>query len=384
MDDLSAYKVLIVDDDQAILSSFERVFHRLFKIRTCADPISAIHHFRAEGPFATVISDMHMPGLDGIAFFSRIREIDPDPVRIMLTGDSDVNIAINAVNEGQIFRFLTKPCETKLMGDAIAAAIHQYRLITAEHELLEKTLKGSIQTLTEVLSMTNPVAFNKAKRISQYAVQIARLMKLRNLWQYEIAALLSQIGCITIPLETVEKYFSGLELTEEENTMIQAHPGIGYDLLINIPRMKPVATMIKLQHQLLPKTQYKKPIAEIETAILGGLILKSCIEFELLLTRNHSPRAAAKKMEETSAALIPELLDSFSLLEVMEHNASECKLIKIPELADGMLMADSILSRNGTLIVGKGCVINSAIRQRLFNFMRWDIIDNIAKIAIQK
>jgi len=380
---MSDHQVLIVDDDAAILASFERVFHRHFMITTCNDPIEALNVFKHRGPFSVIISDMHMPGLDGIAFLSRVRDIDPDTVRIMLTGDSDVQVAVNAVNEGNIFRFLMKPCDTQILGKAIVGAIKQYELITAEHELLEKTLKGSIQVLTEVLSMTNPIAFNKAKRLCHYAIQLAKTMHLPNAWQYEIAALLSQIGCLTLPSETVEKYFSGLELNDDEKAMVLAHPNVGYELLNNIPRMKSVALMIKLQYQTLPKEKYQKSAADLEPELLGGLMLKSCIEFEQLLTRNFALPVALKKMEESTASLVPELLDAIKQLQVMKYDTSECKFIKITELSDGMLLTDAISAKNGTLIVGKDCIINPAIRQRLLNFMKQGVIDNLAKVAIR-
>jgi len=380
---LNDQKILIVDDDATILSSFERVFHRSFNVTTCADAVEALCIFKSQGPFAVVISDMHMPGIDGISFLHKIKDINPDPVRIMLTGDSDIQTAVNAVNEGHIFRFLLKPCDSNIMASAINAAIQQYRLITAEHELLEKTLKGSIQILVEVLSMTNPIAFNKAKRISNYASQLARLMNLPNAWQYEIAAMLSQIGCLTVPPETIEKYFSGLELNEDERSMVKDHPNIGYELLSNIPRLENIAAMIRVQ-QYPPKDKFKRPLSEIEPAALGSLILCVCFELELMLTKNFNPTVAIKRLEDTVMPLVPEMAKCFSQIKLQKYASSDFKFIKISELSDGMLLADAIIAKNGTIIAGKDCSINPAIRQRLFNFLKQGVIDNIAKVTIQQ
>ena len=379
---LSDHQILFVDDDPVILSSFERVFHKHFFIVTCAEPLEALEVFKRRGPFSVVISDMHMPGIDGITLLTRMREINPDPVRIMLTGDSDVQIAVNAVNEGQIFRFLIKPCESQTMLRALVDAVRQYNLVQAEHELLEKTLKGSVKVLTEVLSMTNPLAFNKARRIAVYAVRIAEMLHLPDLWQYEIAALLSQLGCITLPPETVDKYFSGLELTDPEKAMLRDYPQVGYDLLRNIPRMEKIAAMIRLQQQLASRERYRKPVKEIEPELFGGLLLKSCLEFELLLSTIPNPEAVMPRMKESSAALIPELLECFARLHPEHYSVEDFKLIKIADLADGMLLIEAITARNGLLIVGKDCIINSAIRQRLANFQRHGLIGETAKVAI--
>ncbi|NIQ03497.1 MAG: response regulator, partial [Nitrospinaceae bacterium] len=94
--------------------------------------------------FAVVVSDMRMPDMDGIQFLSRVREHYPQTVRMMLTGYADVKTAMNAVNEGNIFRFMTKPCPPEVFEKVLSAGIEQYRLITAERDLLERTLKGSV------------------------------------------------------------------------------------------------------------------------------------------------------------------------------------------------------------------------------------------------
>ena len=115
-----------------------------------------------KGPYAVVVSDMRMPGMDGIQVLTSIKGRWPDTVRVMLTGNADMQTAINAINEGSIFRFLNKPCSKEAMGKTLTAALVQFRLVTAEKVLLEQTLTGAVQVLTEVLSLVNPAAFSCA------------------------------------------------------------------------------------------------------------------------------------------------------------------------------------------------------------------------------
>ncbi len=105
--------------------------------------------------------------MDGIQL-CRIKAQSPDTIRVMLTGNAEIDTAINAINEGSIFRFLTKPCTREAMAKTLTAALVQYRLVTAEKQLLEQTLSGSIQVLTEVLSLVNPAAFSRAERARRY------------------------------------------------------------------------------------------------------------------------------------------------------------------------------------------------------------------------
>jgi DNA-binding NtrC family response regulator len=102
-------KILFVDDDQNILSAFQREFRKEFQVDTAADPEEGLKTVAARGPFAVIVSDFRMPKADGNRFLSAVKKIAPDSVRVLLTGHADVNTAIHAVNEGSVFRFLTKP-----------------------------------------------------------------------------------------------------------------------------------------------------------------------------------------------------------------------------------------------------------------------------------
>ena len=158
--------------------------------------------------------------MDGIQFLSRVRHVAPDSVRMMLTGNADLQTAVDAVNEGSIFRLLTKPCDQDTLANALAAGIRQFQLITVERELLEKTLRGSIKVLSEILELINPEAFGRSSRIVRYVKEIASRMEVPDLWQMETAAALSQIGCVILPQTALQKLYQGQELTGEEETAL--------------------------------------------------------------------------------------------------------------------------------------------------------------------
>ncbi len=133
-------RVMFVDDDANILDAFKRQLRGQFRIETAQGGDEALAAVTNQGPYAVIVSDLRMPSMDGIQFLSRVREISPDSVRMMLTAYGDLQTAIDAVNEGNIFQFLTKPCKPDALAMAVAAGIEQYRLVTTEKELLEKTL----------------------------------------------------------------------------------------------------------------------------------------------------------------------------------------------------------------------------------------------------
>ena len=197
--------ILCVDDEPNLLSAIERQFRKRFEITTALGPELALRAIAERGPFAVVVSDLRMPRMDGIQFLARVRQISPDTVRIMLTGQADLTDAIEAVNQGNIFQFLAKPSPPDMLGRAFESALEQHGLIQAERELLERTLTGSVEVLSEILSLVNAPAFGRAQRIRRYVAHIVTALGLPNRWQYELAALLSLIGCVTVPVDILDK-----------------------------------------------------------------------------------------------------------------------------------------------------------------------------------
>jgi len=135
--------VLLVDDDPGILQWFRRALERRVTLTTACGPKEGLEVFDRDGPFAVVISDMRMPGMDGVEFLSAIRDRDPNTVRIMLTGHPDVETAIDAVNRGSIFRFLSKTSEPEELLIAIRAALDHRRLLQSRANLLEARLRAA-------------------------------------------------------------------------------------------------------------------------------------------------------------------------------------------------------------------------------------------------
>ncbi|MGA3160277.1 MAG: response regulator [Terracidiphilus sp.] len=128
-------KILFVDDEPAVLDGYRRMLHREFEVDTAVGGELGLATIHDCGPYSVVISDMRMPGMNGAEFLSQVRQKSPETVRMLLTGGTDLNAAIDAVNEGNIFRFLTKPCMKETLVEAIHIGLAQYRTITAEKKL---------------------------------------------------------------------------------------------------------------------------------------------------------------------------------------------------------------------------------------------------------
>ena len=144
-------KILIVDDDLLLLESYRRSLGRRFRLDVAESGRQALEMVEWQGDYAVVVSDMHMPGMDGIAFLSKLRELSPQTIRVMLTGHADQRIAIDAVNYGQVFMFLEKPCPADTLASVLENSLTVFRQKTGRRALLEKST-AKVRDLTRELA----------------------------------------------------------------------------------------------------------------------------------------------------------------------------------------------------------------------------------------
>jgi CheY-like chemotaxis protein len=356
-----AEKILLVDDDSLILEGYRRSLSREFLMETALGAEQALQLATDNGPFAVVVSDMRMPGMDGVQLLSRIKSMSPDTIRVMLTGNAEIETAISAINEGSIFRFLTKPCSKEMMAKTLTAAMVQYRLVTAEKQLLEQTLTSSVQVLTEVLSLVNPAAFSRAERARRYIHHVVTVMKLGNPWQYEVAAMMSQLGCVTLPAETIDAVYRGEKLLPNEQSQYDAHPSVAYGLLSKIPRLEPIAWMIEQQNRPVIDDDSE---AEIR---MGAEILRLILAYERLIHKGTSRTDAVHLLTRQNPDFSPAFFDA---LVTLDPNAEEgeTKKCRIEDLAPGMIIQQEVRTTAGGLLVSKGHEVTPTVIFRLKNF----------------
>ena len=374
-------KILFVDDDPNILAAFERQLRKDFSVHTALGGEEGLRAISAHNPFAVIVSDLRMPGMDGIQFLSRVRQAAPDSVRIMLSGNADLSTAIDAVNQGNIFRFLTKPCELQALLNALSDGVRQYQLIIAERELLEKTLRGSIKVLSEILHLLNPEAFGRASRITRYAREVASAMGVSGVWQIETAAALSQIGCVILPEAALKKLYTGEELTGEESQLFAMHPCIGSDLLSHIPRMKTIAKIIANQEKNFDGLESPQESNGGEDIPLGARILKVVLDFDTLRARGVSNREASGKMAKSTGRYDPDVLSALRRILAAESHDEE-RTVRANELVDGMILAQDIRFLDGRMFVARGYEVNRTLRERIKNFSQKPGIQEPVRVTV--
>lgn len=358
-------KILLVDDEPNLLFSMQRQLRKRFTVLTAQSGEEALEIMKKKGPVAVIMSDMHMPGMDGVKLLAMIKDSYPETVRIMLTGDDGQGTAAQAVNTGHIFRFLTKPCSSAVLITTIAVAVRQYHLITSEKELLNKTVKDSITVMAEMLSLANAPAFSCGYRIKPLVKYIAQKLQLPNLWQYELAALMSQLGCITLPVEVLQKVHAGVELSEEEQKMYDNHPEVGSRLIQKISRLGTVAAIIKYQLYSFYNTD-EADLLEEEIGVGAG-ILKIAIDYDLLRQQDVDHGEAVKRMRGRKNIYSPEILKRLETYRPQKIHTVISNL-SFKDVVPGMIAARDVLAKNGTLLIPKNQEITWTTIQGLANF----------------
>lgn len=313
---------------------------------------------RDDGPFAVVMSDMRMPRMDGVEFLGQVRQIAPDAVRIMLTGNADQQTAIDAVNKGHIFRFLTKPCAPELLATTLDAALEQYRLVRSERELLSSTLNACVKLLTEMLALVNPVAFGRTEGLRRRVRQLCQTLKVSNAWEVEIAAMLAHVGCVAVPQEVLRKHSAGEALTQDELEVYRRHPGIGGDLIDKIPRLGGVARIVR--------RQFDDGVDGSSTDTpYGAWILRTALEYENGISSGHQAEQIVTRMRGEAFPAPKEIIDALAGLAGL---AEYVEFVTIDELEDGMVLDEHVQTNSGELLLARGHEVVPWIRQRLLEF----------------
>jgi response regulator RpfG family c-di-GMP phosphodiesterase len=355
--------ILLVDDDPNVLQACRRQFHGRFQLQCATGADCALALLNPADPFAVVVSDMHMPGMDGVQFLAEVCRRSPDTVRIMLTGNATLQTSIDAVNNGHIFRFLIKPCAGEILGKTLEAGLAQYRLITAEKQLLSKTLSGAVKLTTEVLALTNPSAFGRSSRVQRLVQQLTAALRVPQAWQCVVAAMLSQVGCIAVPEAILAKVFANAQLSDDEARIFHSHPAVGRDLIANIPRLEPVAEIIGYQD-----ARYDEGISGSdprgEAIPLGARILKIALDYDTLVTVHGSAQPALAELLKRSKWYDPTVVLALRAIVAREDRRT---VVSVPvcELSDHHILAEDVRTPGGLLLIARGQEVTPTLRALL-------------------
>jgi DNA-binding NarL/FixJ family response regulator len=357
-----AERILCVDDEPSVLEGFQRALRKRFAIETAIGGEAGLAALE-KAPCAVVVSDMRMPGMDGTRLLAAVKERWPETVRVMLTGESDIKATITAVNAGNLFRFLTKPCSPDELATTIEAALVQHRLLVAERDLLEKTLSGSVKMLTEMMSLASPRAFGRSLRAKRYARHIAERLGMKTRWQVELATMLSQIGCITLPAEVLDRLVANQPLTGQDLELAEGRHLVARNLIAHIPRLEAIARIIELQ-LVMEKAEWPD-----DPCLVGAQVVFVALEIDALIAQGVAPSAGIGQLRLRLGARFTKILDALGSYDFGTAGQA-VRAILSKDLALGMVLDEDVRTKNGLLLVSKGQEATQAVIERLRNYAK--------------
>jgi response regulator RpfG family c-di-GMP phosphodiesterase len=361
-------KVLCVDDDTMMLFALERDLRSKYAVVAATSGSQALSLLETKGPFAVLIADMAMPEMNGIEVLAQAQCISPETVRIMLTGTDDKQTAIDAINEGRIFRFLTKPCAAEKLLSAVDAAVKQYRLIVSERELLEKTLNGSVNMLTELLATTEPDAFGRGQQVSEYMKQVAPALEITSIWDLQFAAVLAQIGLVTLPPAVLQKLRAGIPLATAEQAMVTRVPEIGSKLIGKIPRLESAAQILLYQNKGFDGSGFPAGTPGGASIPLGARLLRVLSDLVELEAKGIPKKEALEQLRKKPQPYDPKVLAAVQKVIAGAGVRADGKAVGLKDLVAGCELVTAIETTDGMLIAPAGAILSDTMLERIRNF----------------
>jgi len=352
--------VLCVDDDRPLLDLIERHLSSDYRVLVSDSGEGAIEILAQTPGTSVVIADMKMPKMDGVTLLAKIRVQSPAVVRIMLTGDTDQAVASQAINSGQVFRFLPKSCTREQLRRAVSDAVDQHQLIVAEQTLLQGTLLGAIQALMDSLAVVNPIAFGRAHRIRRLVLDLAKRVELLPSWSLEAAALLSQLGYLAVPEAVLERMLAGDRLSNTERRQIDRVPTVTCDLLGKIPRLEPVIEMISSLD-----AAFESRVSDVASPLD---LLRIAADFDRYLLQTGDPQRAIESIRSHVARYPSSLISSLAAHIGADQQIAAMREVVLNRVCAGMVLVDEVRTDTGALLVPAGFEVTAGFLERLRNF----------------
>lgn len=268
---------------------------------------------------------------------------------------------------------MNKPCEAEELKRVIGQAVRQHELLTAEKELMEKTVKGCIKVLADLLGIVKPEVFGRVARVRRKVREVAEHLVGVSIWELDAAALLSQLGCFNIAEDTLEKVHRGEALNDEEAAAFLAHPLLGADLIAQIPRLGKVAEIVLYQHKNFDGTGLPIDGVKGDQIPLEARALHAVLRYDELSTQGWSDAAIIDKLRKAQGQHDPAVLDALAKSLGGEAKAT---IVRVPaaELAEGMIIQEDVKTDKGMMLLCHGQEVTQAIREHLLKFQRQGLL----------
>lgn len=286
------HTILAVDDEQNNLSLVYRTLRNDYNILTATSGEEALKLIEEHGnEISLIVSDQKMPIMEGTELFKRISEQYPDIIKVLLTGYSNVDILVEAINECHLFQYILKPFEPEQLCMIVDNGIKKHELATAKSQILmdlSELFYKTIKSIAHALDAKDQYTHGHSLRVTLYSMALAKKLNLPDnlLEEIETTGLLHDIGKIAIPEKILLK--PG-KLTDEEFEIIKKHPEFGEHLINGIGKLKLISNWLKYHHERYDGKGYPEGLKGEDIPISSRIIAIADTYDAMTSTRSYRP-----------------------------------------------------------------------------------------------
>jgi response regulator RpfG family c-di-GMP phosphodiesterase len=411
----SLKRILVVDDEEIVRIALRETLRReRYGVTACSSPEEGLEVLKTEA-FSVIISDYQMPGMTGLDFLAHAKQLQPDATRILITAVLSLDTVIEAINKGEIYRFVVKPwireellatvrnaiqrhdlivrntvlqATTLAMNDQLvslnkrlesrvsAEADHRQRL-SEMNQALQLNLHHSVQLCLKVLQSFYPTLGTQARRVLGLCRAMADLLKLSETDRQtlELAAWLHDIGLVGASRGLIRKWMQHPDtLSPAEQAIIEQHPILGEELVDFAANLKHVGRVIRGHHEQFDGRGYPDRLAGKEIPWLARILAVAVAYAE-----HQAPHAVAVEMLTLGSGwrFDPEAVQV--LLRALPHASlpRQEREITLSELKPGMTLAAGVKTQTGMLLVPEGQVLSEAHVEAIHNHHRMQALPSL-------
>lgn len=357
-------KVLMIDDEVKVLFGLRRLLRHFCDLATAESGGEGLRLMDERGPFHVVFTDMRMPEMDGVEFLQAAQRKHPDTVYVMLTGNADQKTAIDAINKGQIFRFINKPCPADALEHLIVEAGRRYEVQRAEKALFRETLQGSVRLLIDTIMISHPALGRASELIAKDVDVMRETLGLVPDWRLPLAASLSLLGCSVSLSED--------EVGQLSDEQLATGAEVGARLLRRIPRLEEVAETVGRQREsggMSEAYAANRASARVET---GARLLRFVVDLHRETEacggkRDMALRQLERRRGEYDQRLIRAAKGAMDRM-TRQYESKACRVrVRVPlrRLDPGMQLAEDVDTEEGKLLLREGQVLTAVTVERL-------------------
>jgi hypothetical protein len=270
------------------------------------------------------------------------------------------------VNDGQVFRFLNKPCDHEHIRRALDAGLAQYRLVTAEKVLLHKTFSGAVGVLTDVLAIVQPDIFSRTTEIESLVEHLRQAIGAPDRWEYKLAARLGLVGFTLLPERQRRKLETAAPDDPELQDILSSSAATGSRLLEKIPRLGTIARMIREQVNVDGSCTVSLAPQENEIIAIGATLLRISLQWNWLGRIGMSNKDALLEMRQLFPNLHQALLEELERNPLNNDNLTPITL-NLEELQEGMVLFEDIMTRDDSRLLRRGQRLSAVALEKLLN-----------------